>query len=259
MATPDTAYVRLRGGSQLPLLGFGTWRLHGRACYQAVRRALEVGYRHIDTATMYRNEDQVGRAVRDSGVPREEVFITTKLLPQDVGQERRALTASLRALDTGYVDLWLIHWPPRGEQAQVATWRELLAARERGEAKAVGVSNFELRQLDRLGAATDVMPVVNQIPWSPSQHDPRLLAGHRERGVVLEGYSPLKGTRLRHPVLVEIAERYQVTPAQVVLRWHLEHGIPVIPTSGDPERIATPADRVGVCLTDEECARLDAL
>lgn len=256
--TPETAYVRLRGGSQLPLLGFGTWQLRGRTCYQAVRRALEVGYRHIDTATMYRNEDQVGRAVRDSGLRREDVFITTKLLPEDVGRERQALAASLRALDTGYVDLWLIHWPP-AERAQVATWRELLAARERGEARAVGVSNFDLRQLDRLAAETGEMPVVNQIPWSPSRHDPRVLAGHRERGVVLEGYSPLKGTRLRDPVLTEIASRYGVTPAQVVLRWHLEHGIPVIPKSGHPERIATNADLFGFSLTGEEIARIDAL
>lgn len=242
----------------MPLVGFGTWQLRGQSAYAAIRRALEVGYRHLDTATMYANEEQVGRAVRDSGLAREEVFITTKLHPDDAGREQQALAASLRALGTEYVDLWLIHWPPR-ERAGLASWRELLAAQERGQARAVGVSNYDLDQLDLLKSETGQMPAVNQIPWSPFQHDQELLAGHQERGVALEGYSPLKRSQLRNPVLAEIAERHGVSSAHVVLRWHLEHQITVIPKSAHPDRIAANFDLFGFSLTDDEVARIDAL
>lgn len=250
--------VTLRGGVALPLVGFGTWRLRGGPAYEAVRYALEVGYRHIDTATMYGNEAEVGRAVRDSGIPREEIVVTTKLLPSDAGRERRALTASLTALGLDYLDLWLIHWPPP-RRAGLDSWRQFQAARDEGLVRAIGVSNYSLDQLDLLIAESGEAPAVNQIPWSPGEHSPILLAGHRERRVVLEGYSPLAGTRLDHPVLVDIARAHRVTPAQVVLRWHLEHGIPVIPKSGKKERIASNFDLTGFSLTDEEVARIDGL
>jgi 2,5-diketo-D-gluconate reductase A len=217
-----------------------------------------VGYRHIDTATMYGNEREVGRAVRDSGVPREQVFITTKLPPGDAGRERRTLDNSLRALGMAYVDLWLVHWPPRG-RALVSTWRELLAARDQGLARAIGVSNYRLGQLDELTAATGATPQVNQIPWAPTRYDPVLLAEHRRRGVALEGYSPFKNTDLRHPVLVEIATRHRVTPAQVVVRWHVDHQVVVIPKSATPERIAANFDVFGFSLTDQELGRIDEL
>ena len=252
--------VTLTGKSQvaMPLVGFGTWQLRGERAYQAVRYALEVGYRHLDTATMYGNEAEVGRALRDSGVPREEVFVTTKLPPGNAGRERATIQASLQALGVGYVDLWLIHWPPR-ERAGLTSWREFLGVREDGLARAVGVSNYDLDDLDLLAEETGEMPAVNQIPWSPRQHDPELLAGHRQREVVLEGYSPLKGSRLRDATLTGIAQRYGVTPAQVVLRWHLEHQIPVIPKSGRPERIAANFDLFGFALAADEVARIDAL
>lgn len=250
--------VTLAGGVAIPLVGFGTWQLRGESAYRAVRYALEVGYRHIDTATMYGNEAEVGRAVRDSGLPREDIFLTTKLQPSDAGRERQVLAASLRALGTDYLDLWLIHAPPRLE-AGLATWREFLAVRDAGQSRAAGVSNYDLDELDLLGQGTGELPAVNQVPWSPARHDPYLLAEHRERGVVLEGYSPLKGTRLRDPVLAEIARRHQVSPAQVVLRWHLEHQIPVIPKSATPERIASNFDLWGFALSDEEISHLDAL
>jgi 2,5-diketo-D-gluconate reductase A len=250
--------VILAGGVELPMVGFGTWQLRGDKAYQAVRHALEVGYRHIDTATMYGNEAEVGRAVRDSGLPREDVFLTTKLQPGDAGRERQTLRASLHAMHTDYLDLWLIHAPPR-EQVGLPTWREFLALRDEGLVRAVGVSNYDPDELDLLGEGSGELPAVNQIPWSPARHDPFLLDEHRERGVVLEGYSPLKGTRLRDPVLAEIAARHGVTPAQVVLRWHLEHRIPVIPKSGTPERIASNFDLWGFTLTDEEISHIDAL
>lgn len=250
--------MALDGGVAMPLVGFGTWRLRREQAYEAARYALEVGYRHIDTATMYGNEAEVGRAMRDSGVAREEVFLTTKLPPGNAGRERQTLTASLRGLDTEYVDLWLIHAPPV-EGAGLATWRELLAVREQGQARAVGVSNYDLDQLDLLTRVTGVAPAVNQVPWSPGRHSQQLLAGHRDRKVVLEGYSPLAGTRLDHPELAEIAQRHQATPAQVVLRWHLAHRIPVIPKSATPERIASNFDLDRFALSDDEVARIDGL
>ncbi|MFS8479523.1 MAG: aldo/keto reductase [Micromonosporaceae bacterium] len=249
--------VTLPGGVEMPLVGLGTWQLTGRQAYEAIRHALAVGYRHIDTATMYRNEDQVGRALRDSGLRREDVFLTTKLLPEQAGREREALDASLTALDTDHVDLWLIHWPPA--RRVEATWQKFLAVRDEGLARSVGVSNFDLAEIDQLIRTTGEAPAVNQIRWAPALHDPQVLAGHRERGVVLEGYSPFKSTDLDDPVLREIADAHGVTPAQVVLRWHIEHGIVVIPKSGTPERIERNFDVFGFSLRPQEMARIDAL
>ena len=242
----------------MPVIGFGTWQVSGRRGYEAVQLALEAGYRHIDTATMYGNEAAVGRAVRESGIPREDVFVTTKLPADRVGRERDTISTSLRTLGMEYVDLWLVHWPPRG-QARPETWRELLAAREDGLARSVGVSNYTTAQLDELIEATGEAPAVNQIPWSPWEHDPTRLAEHRDHDVVLEGYSPFKRSDLRSPVLARIAEAHGVSPAQVVLRWHLEHGIVVIPKSVTPERIASNLDLFGFSLTREEVAEIDAL
>jgi 2,5-diketo-D-gluconate reductase A len=258
IADLDQPTVTLAKNGPMPLLGFGTWQLTGARCRVAVRHALEVGYRHIDTAAVYRNEHEVGRAVRDSGVARDELFITTKVPPGATGRERDSLDRSLRALGTDHVDLWLVHWPPRG-RALVSTWSELLAARDLGLAHAVGVSNHSIGQVDQLTAATGETPQVNQIPWAPSLHDPAILAEHRRRGVVLEGYSPFKNTDLRHPVLAEIAARHGVTPAQVVLRWHIDHEVVVIPKSATPERIAANFDVFGFSLGSEEVARIDGL
>ena len=252
----DIPLADLGGGVAVPMVGFGTWQLSGRDAYESVRYALEVGYRHIDTATMYRNEREVGQAIRDSGLGRGEVFITTKLLPSNAGRARATLDASLRALGTDYVDLWLVHWPPR-RQALVPVWRDFVSLRDEERCRAVGVSNYGLAQIDELIRATQERPAVNQIPWSPSRHDPALLAAHADRGVTVEGYSPLNGTRLRDPALVEIAARHGVTPAQVVLRWHLEHGIIVIPRSAQHAHIASNFDLFSFSLTPEETARLD--
>jgi 2,5-diketo-D-gluconate reductase A len=250
--------VDLGGGTAMPMVGFGTWQLQGRRAYEAGRSALEVGYRHIDTATMYRNEEEVGRAMAASSLDRRDVFVTTKLPPGNAGRAAATLSQSLRALGTDYVDLWLVHWPPRG-RASPELWREFLALRDKGLCRAVGVSNYSIGQLDELIAATGQAPAVNQIPWSPSRYDPALLAAHADRGVAVEGYSPLKGTRLRDPVLAEIAAKYKVTPAQVVLRWHIELGITVIPKSARPERIKSNFDLFGFSLTPEDMSRISRL
>ncbi|GIH16422.1 oxidoreductase [Rugosimonospora africana] len=242
----------------MPSVGFGTWQLQGDSAYQAVRLALEAGYRHIDTATMYGNEDEVGRALRDSGLDRSEVFVTTKAPPSSAGRERETIAASLRALGVDYVDLWLVHWPPAGRAAP-PMWQEFLTVRDKGMARAIGVSNYRTDQIDELIKVTGVAPAVNQIPWSPAQHDPGRLADSRDRGVLIEGYSPLRGTHLRDRVLVEIAEAHQVTVPQVVLRWHVQHGIPVIPKSAQADRIRENFDLFDFSLTDQEMSRVDGL
>src|SRR5260370_16136526 len=203
----------LAGGVPMPMVGFGTWPLRAHQACEAVLRALRTGYRHLDTATMYADGGEVGHALRDSGLARQEVFLTTKLRASDAGRERKVLSSSLRALGTDHVDLWLVHWPPRGQKS-VPVWRELLALRDAGLARAVGVSNYSLRQIDELADATGEAPAVKQIHWSPPRYRAGLLKGLRQRGGVVEGYSPLKATNLRDPVLAAMPAAHGVTPAQ---------------------------------------------
>lgn len=243
------------GGGQMPLLGFGTWQITGPVATTATAAALRAGYRHIDTATMYGNEAEVGAALTASGIDRAEVFVTTKLPGNDAGDPEKTLAASLRQLQTSYLDLWLVHWPT-GDDA--AVWRALRAARDSGQVRDIGVSNFSLDQIDALAADGEV-PAVNQIRWSPLLFDRAVLEGHRQRGVVLEGYSALRGGTLTHQVIVEMADRLGRTPAQVILRWHLQHGVVAIPKSQDEERIRANADLGGFALSEVDMASLDAL
>jgi diketogulonate reductase-like aldo/keto reductase len=248
----------LPGGVEMPMIGFGTWQLRGRAGRQAVLAALKSGYRHIDTATMYGNESEVGHALTDSGVDRDAVFLTTKLPSSRADRERATLAASLRALGTNHVDLWLVHSPPPGRKL-CHVWQEFITLRDEGRARAVGVSNYSLAQIDRLAEVCGEAPAVNQIPWSPARHDPALLAAHAERGVAVEGYSPLKGTNLADPILVDIAKVHGVTPAQVVLRWHIQIGNIVIPKSVTPARIKENFDIFDFELTPDEVTAINAL
>jgi 2,5-diketo-D-gluconate reductase A len=249
--------VELASGTRMPILGLGTWQARGRSAVAAFLRALEVGYRHIDTATAYGNELQVGQAIAESGVPREEVFVTTKLPPGRAGRERETLEESLDALGFEYVDLWLIHWPPGG-RARPDVWQRLLEVQAEGLAREVGVSNYSVRQLDELERATGRLPAVNQIEWSPALFDQNVLEAHRGRGVQLEGYSPLKTMNMRDPRLVRIAEDHGVSPAQVVLRWHIEHRIVAIPKSTNAERIAENAAIFDFELTPSGVEQLDS-
>lgn len=258
MSTTENPTVTIAPGVEMPIVGLGTWQASGSEAYDAVRRALDIGYRHVDTATMYGNEAAVGRAVRDSGVPRDEVFITTKLPSGNAGRERATIEASLRELGLDQVDLWLIHWPPSGRAAP-RTWKQFVELQADGLARAIGVSNYDEGQIDELVAATGVTPAVNQIEWSPARYDAAIVEAHRRRGVTLEGYSPFKSANLRERVLVEIAERHGVTTRQVVVRWHIEHGIVVIPKSSDPERIAANFGVFGFALDADEVSRIDAL
>jgi diketogulonate reductase-like aldo/keto reductase len=250
--------VRLSDGVSIPLIGFGTWQLEGDDAYDGVLAALEIGYRHIDTATAYGNEDRVGAAVKHSGLGRENVFITTKCPPGNVGREARTLDASLKALGTDFVDLWLVHWPPHGE-ARPDTWKAFIAALEQGKTRAIGVSNYSIAQIDELIAATGHAPALNQIPWNPFVFSERVVTELRDRHVVLEGYSPLKRSDLGHPVLTEIAAAHGKTAAQVILRWHVEHGFVVIPRSRRRERIEENFAVFDFELTPAELRRLDQL
>ena len=250
--------AELTTGGRMPLLGFGTWQIKGAAATEAVGHALAAGYRHLDTATIYGNEKEVGAGLASSGVARDDVFVTTKCPPRNAGRELDTLRTSLDLLGTDHVDLWLIHWPG-GDAADVGMWRAFGEAREQGLARAIGVSNYSLDQVDELTRETGVTPAVNQVEWSPLLFDRAVLDGHRERGVVLEGYSALRGGTLEHPVITGIAERLGRTPAQVIVRWHLQHGVVVIPKSSHEERIRSNADVAGLILTAEDMAALDAL
>ena len=250
--------AELPGGGRMPLLGLGTWQIKGPQATDATRWALEAGYRHLDTATVYGNEKEVGAGLTDSGIAREEVFVTTKFPPEQIGHEEETLQASLSKLGVDSLDLWLVH-APGSSQENLAIWPHLVAAREQGLTKDIGVSNYSLGEIDEITKATGVAPAVNQIRWSPLLFDQEVLDGHRERGVVLEGYSALRGGTLDHPVIRDIATNLARTPPQVIIRWHLQHGVVVIPKSTQQERIAANADIADFTLADEDMAALDGL
>ncbi|MBO0703351.1 MAG: aldo/keto reductase [Candidatus Dormibacteraeota bacterium] len=254
----NDSLVALHTGRSVPILGFGTFQLEGAEAYDAVRCALETGYRHIDTATGYHNEKEVGRAIHDSGVPRDEIFVTTKLPPENAGRERATLEASLRDLGLDQVDMWLIHWPPAGGPG-VDTWRAFLQLREEGKARDIGVSNYSPAQIETLIEATGEAPAMNQIRWSPAIYDAARLEHSRRHGVVLEGYSPFRASDLDDPVIGEIAAAHGVSAPQVILRWHLDTGVVVIPKSANPDRIRRNFDVFGFRLSEDEVARLNAL
>lgn len=250
-----SAVRELAGGVQIPVLGLGVWQLaEGVEAEQAVEWALEAGYRHIDTASVYHNERSVGAALRRSGVPREEVFVTTKLLPMRRSATRE-LAASLDRLGLDYVDLYLIHWPLPLQSARL--WRELQTLRERGLARVVGVSNFGHKRLGRLPGPT---PAVNQVQFSPVHYRRRLLEHCASNGIALEAYSPLeRGRALDNPVIAGIAQRHERTPAQVMLRWAVQHGAIVIPKSARQDRIRSNAQIFDFELGDDDMRALDGL
>ena len=254
---PDDA-VTFPSGARMPLLGFGTWQMAGEDAVRATEAALEAGYRHLDTATIYGNEAEVGRALRSSGLRHDEVFVTTKCAPGRAGRELDTLKQSLDMLGLDRVDLWLIHWPG-DEGVPQSMWRAFVEAREQGLARDIGVSNFHADLIDEVTEDTGVKPVVDQIKWSPLLYKPHVAEQLRERDIVLEGYSGLRGGSLSNETIGRIAEQLDRTPAQVIVRWHLQHGFVAIPKSAKPERIRSNADVDGFELSAEDMAALDAL
>lgn len=246
------------GQHRMPLLGFGTWQIENEDAPQATSTALELGYRHIDTATGYDNEAGIGSALATSGLDRDSIFLTTKLPPENAGRERQTIEDSLTKLGVDHVDLWLVHWPPN-KQASPEVWAEVIKAQQDGLATNIGVSNYSLEQIDELTAATGVTPAVNQIRWSPGIYDATVATGLAERGVVLEGYSPFRASNLDDPTLVQIADAHDATAAQVIVAWHVAHGFVVIPKSVHRKRIEANAAGVRVELTVDEVAAIDGL
>jgi 2,5-diketo-D-gluconate reductase A len=262
VAAAGVPEIELRDGTRIPQLGFGVFQVPAPETAQAVSRALEAGYRHIDTATHYGNETAVGQAIRASGIDREEIFVTTKCPNVSHGYEqaKAACHASLEWLDLGPIDLYLIHWPVPSTDLYVDTWRAFIELAADGLVRSIGTSNFQPAHLERLVAETRVAPVVNQIELHPrmAQHELRRL--HARLGIATEAWSPLaRGALLGDPVIAGVAGAHGRTPAQVLIRWHLQIGNIVIPKSVTPSRIEENFDVFGFELSPEEVAAIDGL
>src|SRR6478672_7599466 len=254
--------VTLDDGVEIPQLGFGVFQVPPDDTQGVVEEALAAGYRHIDTAAAYRNERGVGAAISASGLPREEVFVTTKLWNEQQGFDSalEAFEKSLGRLGMDHVDLYLIHWPAPTQGRFVETWKAFERIRDEGGARTIGVSNFRIEDLERLERETDTVPTVNQVELHPRFHQTELRAWHEEHGVATEAWSPLgQGALLGEPAIVEIAERHGRTPAQAILRWHLQLGNIVIPKSATPERIRENIDVFDFELGEAEMAAIGEL
>jgi 2,5-diketo-D-gluconate reductase A len=252
--------VPLLDGTSIPQLGFGVFQVDDDGAEAAVGHALAAGYRMIDTAKLYGNEAGVGRAVRASGLARDEVYVTTKLWNDDQGADRAraAFAASVQRLGLGAPDLYLIHWPFPGQDRYAETWRTLVELQDAGEVRSVGVSNFRPAHLERIIDDSGAVPVLNQVELHPYHQQRELRAVHAEHGIVTEAWSPLGRDLgiLDDPVVVDIARAHGVQPGQVVLRWHLDLGIVVIPKSVTPDRIRANLEVTGFTLTEEDHARI---
>jgi diketogulonate reductase-like aldo/keto reductase len=261
-STESVPRLPLAGGVEIPQLGFGVFQVPPEETAEAVARALEAGYRHIDTAAAYENEAEVGEAIRASGLERDEVFVTTKCANDDHGYDdaTRALRASLDRLEMDQVDLYLIHWPVPSRDRYVETWRAFIDAQAEGLVRAIGVSNFQPDHLDRLVDETGVTPSVNQVELHPRLQQPELRRKHDELGILTEAWSPLaQGAVLDDPTITEIADTHGKTPGQIVIRWHLEIGNVVFPKSVTPERIVENFDVFDFELGDDKLAAIGAL
>jgi 2,5-diketo-D-gluconate reductase A len=249
----------LADGNEMPLLGLGVWQVpDGRDTEKSVLWALEAGYRHIDTAQAYGNETSVGRALRDSGVPRDEIFLATKFYPRARSSNPLAeAERSLERLDVDQVDLYLVHWPEGGP---TWAWPGMEMVQDQGLARAIGISNFDVSEMDALLAGANVRPAVNQVQFSVQKYRRALLEACEERGIVLEAYSTLgRGRILGNGQVARIAERHNRTPSQVLLRWAVQREVPVIPKSTHRERIQENAQVFDFELSDDDMAALDAL
>ena len=259
----------LVNGVKIPKVGFGTWQTpDGDVAETAVLQALEAGYRHIDTAQGYHNEESVGRGIKKSGIPREEIFITTKLWNGYHTYEacKKTFYESLEKLQTDYVDLFLIHWPnpiafrDHWEEANAETWRAMEELYEEGKIKAIGVSNFHIHHLEDLLETAKIVPAVDQIELHPTLSQEKLSTWLKAHDIAVESWGPLgQGSDLKNPVIVEIGEKYNKSSAQVILKWHLQHGFIVIPKSSHKERIAENLNVFDFSLSDEDMEALDKL
>ena len=251
----------LSNGVNIPWLGFGVFKINdGDEVVRAVRTALSIGYRSIDTASIYGNERGVGKAIKESNIPREEIFVTTKVWNSDQGYDNalNAFEESLKKLDTDYVDLYLIHWP--GTDLYIKTWKALERIYQYGRARAIGVSNFHIHHLHNLMSHCDINPMINQVEFHPFLFQPELIRFCMDNNIQLEAWSPLtQGLHLNHPVIIGLAEKYEKTPAQILLRWDIQHCVVTIPKSVNRERIEENSRIFDFELTEEDMDSLDAL
>jgi methylglyoxal/glyoxal reductase len=250
----------LNNGVRMPWLGLGVFQVQdGDEVIRSVRQAIEIGYRSIDTAAGYRNEAGVGEAIKQSGIAREELFITTKLANSDQGYEStlRAFEESRRKLDLDYVDLYLIHWP--GKDKFQDTWKAFEKLHKEGYIRAIGVSNFKIHHLETLKQGSDIIPAVNQVEFHPLLNQQELLQYCRKEGIQLEAWSPIMKGNLDLPQLTALAQKYGKTPAQIVLRWDLQHGVVTIPKSVRAERIRENAAIFDFTLSDEDMRAIDQM
>ena len=255
-------HVTLHDGRSIPQVGLGVWQTPNDVAVTAVDAALKAGYRHIDTAAVYQNEEGVGRGIAGSGVARSDIFLTTKVWNDDQGFDEtlRAMDASLQRLGTDYVDLYLIHWPSAYRGKYVETWKALIRLKEEGKARSIGVSNFEGSYIDDLIDATGIVPVINQVQLHPRFQQRKLRGIYEPKKVVTQSWSPLgQGTLLADPVIAGIAQRHGKSPAQVIIRWHIEEGLVVIPKSVTPSRIVENFDVFDFTLSAEDKAAINGL
>jgi 2,5-diketo-D-gluconate reductase A len=258
----DQLYLSLHDGARIPQVGLGVWQTPDNEAAPAVKAALDAGYRHVDTAAVYENEQGVGEGIRQSGLPRSDIFLTTKLWNTDQGYEQtlKAFEASLKRLGTDYVDLYLIHWPSAHRGLFVDTWKALVTLKEEGRAKSIGVSNFYPEHIEKIVAETGVVPVINQIELHPDFQQRETRAFHEKHKIATQSWSPLgQGKLLGHPVIAEIAQKLGRTPAQVIIRWHIENGLVVIPKSVTPSRIVENFKVFDFKLSAEDLDRLNGL
>lgn len=256
--------IKLNDGYSIPQVGLGTWPLDDDQAATAVVQAVEAGYRHIDTAVKYGNERGVGNGIRASGVDRGELFITTKLDGQFQGNDKavEGLEGSLKRLGLDYVDLLLIHWPLPARDEYISTWKTFERLQAEGKVRSIGVSNFKPAHLERLMAATEVIPAVNQIQLTPAVSRTAEREFHAEHGIVTESYSPLGGagaSLLDAPILFQLAEKHGKTPGQLVLRWHVQNGIVTIPKTANPDRMRENLDIFDFALDPQDLAELSVL
>lgn len=258
----DQLFITLNDGARIPQVGLGVWQTPNDEAAPAVKAALDAGYRHVDTAAVYENEEGVGEGIRQSGLSRSDIFLTTKLWNNDQGYEQtlKAFEASLKRLGTDYVDLYLIHWPSAHRGLFVDTWKALVKLKEEGRAKSIGVSNFYPEHIEKIVAETGVMPVINQIELHPDFQQRATRAFHEKHKIATQSWSPLgQGKLLGHPVIAEIAQKLGRTPAQVIIRWHIDNGLVVIPKSVTPSRIVENFKVFDFQLSPEDLQKLNGL
>lgn len=258
----DQLFITLNDGARIPQVGLGVWQTPNDEAAPAVKAALDAGYRHVDTAAVYENEEGVGEGIRQSGLSRSDIFLTTKLWNNDQGYEQtlKAFEASLKRLGTDYVDLYLIHWPSAHRGLFVDTWKALVKLKEDGRAKSIGVSNFYPEHIEKIVAETGVPPVINQIELHPDFQQRETRAFHEKHKIATQSWSPLgQGKLLGHPVIAEIAQKLGRTPAQVIIRWHIDNGLVVIPKSVTPSRIVENFKVFDFQLSSEDLQKLNGL